>query len=208
MGLSKIRCLVIVVLCGVALSYQVFAQPPGDQVQSVDPDAYPKASFHEGLAAVRIGDKYGYIDKNGRVVIKPDFDFAQIFSEGLARIVMNRRSGYIDNTGNILIPPRFHKAFKFSDGLARVCAPPKKPSLLFRIARLLGYEDRHGYPCGYIDRTGKMVIDYLFLPSSGFVKGYAKVTTLDGVRGYIDHSGKFFLTKPDNDPSMKKRKKD
>lgn len=185
-----------VALCSVALSFQAFAQPTGGSIQSVDPGAYPKASFHEGLAAVRIGDKYGYIDKNGRVVIKPRFDYAQIFSEGLARIVVNHRSGYTDKTGHIIISPRFHKAFKFSDGLARVCAPPRNPDLLFRIARLLGFEDKYAYPCGYIDRTGKLVIDYQFLPASGFENGYASVTTLDGIQGYIDHSGKFFLTKP------------
>ncbi|VAX27313.1 hypothetical protein MNBD_NITROSPINAE05-1225 [hydrothermal vent metagenome] len=194
---SKTRHLVLVVLFSIALSFQVFAQTTEDSVQSVDLAAYPKASFHEGLAAVRIGDKYGYIDKDGRVVIKPRFDYAQIFSEGLARIVMKKRSGYIDKTGKTLIQPRFHKGFKFSDGLARVCAPPKNPTSLFRIARFLGWKDHYAYPCGYIDRTGKRVIDYQFLPASGFENGYAKVTTLDGTQGYIDHSGKFFPTRPE-----------
>ena len=198
--LSKLRCQVTIILCGGALSFQLFAQRPEDSVQSVDSGAYPHASFHEGLAAVRIGDKYGYIDRSGQVLIAPRFDYAQIFSEGLARIVMNRRSGYIDKTGTIVIAPRFHKAFKFSDGLARVCAPPSHPDLLFRIARLLGYEDRYAYPCGYIDRTGKLIIGYQFLPASGFDNGYARVTTLDGRQGYIDHSGKFYLTRPGQRP--------
>ena len=42
------------------------------------------AQFAEGLAAVRVGGKYGYIDKSGQTVIAPQFDFANPFSEGVA----------------------------------------------------------------------------------------------------------------------------
>ncbi len=31
---------------------------------------------------------YGYIDKNGKVVIEPQFDDARDFSEGLARVAI------------------------------------------------------------------------------------------------------------------------
>ncbi|NOX93203.1 MAG: WG repeat-containing protein [Gammaproteobacteria bacterium] len=172
------------------------AAPTGSVPQEVDPRDFPKASFHQGLAAVRLGEKYGYIDRSGRVVIAPRFQFAQIFSEGLARVVDNDRSGYIDQTGRVVITPQFHKAYKFSDGLARVCAPPRDPSFLFRLLRLIGWDDHNAYPCGYIDRTGKQVIDYLYLPSHGFENGYAQVTTLDGQEGYIDHAGKFYSTRP------------
>ena len=166
------------------------------QPQQVDPRDFPNASYHEGLAAVQLGERYGYIDRSGRVMIPPRFQFAQIFSEGLARVKVDDRSGYIDRDGQIVISPRFHKAFKFSDGLARVCAPPEHPSFLFRVFRLIGWDDHYAYPCGYIDRTGKLVIDYLYLPSDGFKNGYARVTTLDGREGYIDHAGSFFLTRP------------
>lgn len=167
----------------------------GTSPKSVDSDRVRHASFHEGLAAVRIGDAYGYIDSSGRVVIEPRFDHANIFSEGLARVVVDGLSGYIDRAGAIVIEPRFERAHKFSEGLARVCAPPRQPSLLFRIAQLVGYEDFQAYPCGYIDRTGKLVIDYRYLPATGFQGGYARVTTLDGRTGYIDRSAAFFATR-------------
>lgn len=183
-------------LFSLTLGTQAGAAPTEPKPQQVDPQDFPKASFHQGLAAVRLGDQYGYIDRSGRVIIPPRFQFAQIFSEGLARVVIDDRSGYIDRSGRILIAPQFHKAFKFSDGLARVCAPPRQPSLLFRVFRWLGWEDHEAYPCGYIDQTGKLVIDYQFLPSHGFVNGYAQVTTLDGREGYIDHAGKFYSTRP------------
>jgi len=174
----------------------VQAAPGGPAPQQVDLRDFPKAAFHQGLAAVRLGEKYGYIDRSGRVVIEPRFQFAQIFSEGLARVVKDDRSGYIDRTGRMVIAPRFHKAYKFSDGLARVCAPPRNPSFLFRLFRLIGWDDHNAYPCGYIDRSGKQVIDYLYLPSHGFKEGYARVTTLDGREGYINHAGEFYRTRP------------
>ncbi len=34
--------------------------------------------FDGGLADVRVGDKYGFIDKTGKFVIEPRFDFAEL----------------------------------------------------------------------------------------------------------------------------------
>lgn len=195
-GLWHARRLALVCLLLCAQTAPTGASPTGSGPQQVDPSDFPKASYHEGLAAVRLGDRYGYIDRSGRVVIPPRFHFAQIFSEGMARVVVDDRSGYIDRTGRVVIAPRFHRAFKFSDGLARVCAPPEHPSLLFRVARLVGWEDHDAYPCGYVDRTGRLVIDYQYLPAHGFEDGYARVTTLDGREGYVDRTGRFALTRP------------
>ena len=155
----------------------------------VDPREFPDASYHEGLAAVRLGEEYGFVDRSGRVVIPPRFQFAERFSEGLARVELDDRYGYIDRTGKVVIEARFQKAFRFSDGLARVCRPPKKRSFFFY--RVLRWDDREAYPCGYIDRQGKLVLDYQYLPSHGFRNGYARVTNREGREGYIDHAGRF-----------------
>ncbi|WP_081103996.1 WG repeat-containing protein [Leptospira weilii] len=47
-------------------------------------------SFSEGLAAVQIGKKWGFIDKTGNVVIPPQLEIASHFSEGLALAVRNQ----------------------------------------------------------------------------------------------------------------------
>lgn len=67
-------------------------------------------SFSEGLAAVFIGCRWGYIDRTGSFVIKPQFRFASEFSEGLAAVdpypsnhvpcppgKSHDKLGYIDN---------------------------------------------------------------------------------------------------------------
>ena len=55
--------------------------------------------FSEGLATVKLNDKYGYIDKTGREVIPCKYDDAWNFSEGFAKVALNGKYGYIDETG-------------------------------------------------------------------------------------------------------------
>ena len=52
-------------------------------------------SFSEGLTCVGIGDRYGYINKEGQYVVNPQFDGARFFSEGLAPVKIGDKYGYI-----------------------------------------------------------------------------------------------------------------
>src|SRR5260370_22035067 len=99
------------------------------------------------LAAVKIGDKWGYIDKTGKFVIPPQFPHAESFSEGLALVLVGDKYGYIDNIGKTVIPPQFSHASSFSEGLAAV---------------------RVGDKDGYIDKTGRMAIQPQFVGASKF----------------------------------------
>lgn len=46
--------------------------------------------------------KYGFVDKMGKEVIPPKFDFAFRFQEGLAPVRINGKWGVIDKTGKKL----------------------------------------------------------------------------------------------------------
>lgn len=81
--------------------------------------------FSEGLAAVLVGDKWGYIDRSGKMAIRPQFDDTGIwgFHDGMDEVKMggeNGKWGYIDRQGKIIINPRFEYAGDFEDGLAKV----------------------------------------------------------------------------------------
>jgi len=65
-------------------------------------------------------DKWGYIDKKGKIVIDPQFDSTGIFSEGLATVKIGNKWGYINKKGKIVINPQFDFARSFSEGLATV----------------------------------------------------------------------------------------
>lgn len=89
--------------------------------------------FKEGLARVmictsqkdlRIGI-WGFIDKNGRCVITPQFDKAEDFSEGISCVRIGGKYGigkygYINKTGSFVINPQFDYAETFKSGIAPV----------------------------------------------------------------------------------------
>lgn len=83
------------------------------------------------LKLVKIGDKYGYVDQAGKLVIQVQFDIARDFSEGWAAVNIGGRDslfggesggkwGYIDKSGSWVIKPMFRMAFSFRDGRAKV----------------------------------------------------------------------------------------
>ncbi|EGD0008327.1 WG repeat-containing protein, partial [Campylobacter coli] len=51
--------------------------------------------------------KYGFIDKSGKIIAKPKFDYGEYFSEGLAGVKLNGRWGFMDKNGKIVIEPKF-----------------------------------------------------------------------------------------------------
>ena len=95
--------------------------------------------FSEGLAAVKVGDLWGYIDTSGKMVIAPQFFHAFSFSGGLASI----GADYIDLAGKVAISTRYAWVSDFSQGLAEVTTGvgPFDPSA----------------EVGYIDTAGKVV---------------------------------------------------
>ena len=52
-------------------------------------------NFQEELAPVQLGDKWGFINHRGKVVIPFQFDKAGSFQEGFARVKLNGKWGVI-----------------------------------------------------------------------------------------------------------------
>ncbi|WP_158563345.1 WG repeat-containing protein [Chitinophaga silvatica] len=93
-------------------------------------------NFSEGLAKVQLNNNWGYINKNGDVVINKDIlkpkgtvlstyplKSAEDFSEGLALVKYQDYFGYMNHDGTWVIEPTFYKATSFKDGVARVKIP-------------------------------------------------------------------------------------
>lgn len=94
--------------------------------------------FSEGLSRWKFGKKYGYIDRSGKVVIKPKFDLTFHFSEGLAAVEIGGKWGYINKAGKMVIAPtELEHVEDFRHGLAFVTTKDGK--------------------YGYIDTSGKYV---------------------------------------------------
>jgi len=76
--------------------------------------------FSEGLAAVRLEGKFGYINANGEMVIAPMFDLARAFRKGHAEVQIGERAGIIDRTGKFVLSPNYARAIPFAAEAALV----------------------------------------------------------------------------------------
>jgi hypothetical protein len=91
--------------------------------------------FHDGLALVESGNGYGFIDKNGKVVVDPKYSRADGFKNGLAIIEVNKKVGYINKLGQIVVQPQFDDARDFYEEMAVV-----------RCGSKYGFIDARGIP--------------------------------------------------------------
>lgn len=189
--------------------------PPPTYEMVIEPHFSFARDFSEGLAAVMLGDRLGYIDKSGRFVIPPLLEVdplslyregAYQFSEGLSRMAIDHQWGYIDPAGKILIPPQFDGAENFSNGLARVevehrygyinkrgkfaIAPSFESAAHAFREELAAVEIDHKY--GYVNRHGAVVIRPQFDSADYFQEGLARIT-LDGKYGFINKSGELVI---------------
>ena len=134
--------------------------------------------FCEGLAAVRIGGKYGYINEKWEFIIAPQFDHAMAFTEGKALIYEQKKMFFIDKKGNKVCSGMGIRVGDFQNGFAEVTT--------------------RSYKKGLIDTAGKLVFDTIFYSIGAFSHGVAVFTILsekDGSREYavLDKKGRVVI---------------
>jgi hypothetical protein len=132
------------------------------------PTIYDEAStMNEGFAPVRQGDAWGYVDSLGKLVIEPKFADALCFRSGLAPVKKVNKWGFIKSDGSFAIEPAYDNARGFHEGVAAVT-------------------NTKGY-WGYIDRSGKQIIPFMYHFADNFDEGRAKVMKGEKVL-YINHN--------------------
>jgi len=150
----------------------------------ISPQFEQACNFSEGLAGVQIRDSWGFIDKTGRLVIKPQYEWCCGFSEGMAVVMKSNEVLLIDGTGQTIFSTSMddlqlsiYEGARFSEGLidAYDCTKSKT---------------------GFIDKSGKFIIEPRFDNAAPFSEGLARVTITGGEEeklGFIDHSGQFVI---------------
>jgi hypothetical protein len=112
-------------------------------------------SFIAGIVShrrvpVTRGDKSGYLNLQGQVVIPLLYDSVRSFSGGVAAVKKAGKWGYIDPAGDLVIPFGFDEAGPFGSGLAPV---------------------RIGTRTGFVDKSGRVAFDLAFADAPGFLMG-------------------------------------
>ena len=136
--------------------------------------------FSEGLAGVVVRDKFGFINRNGEMVIPPRFTprrgpyswsplvATSRFSEGLAPVTTDgefdkpyKSYGYINGKGDFVIPPQFLTAQLFSEGLALVVKVESVKDVITKV--------------GWIDKSGEWVVTEVqgYAPPEVFSRTFA-----------------------------------
>ncbi|MCP4441794.1 MAG: WG repeat-containing protein [Aureispira sp.] len=147
--------------------------------------AYKKIdAFNEyGLAKVKIGKKYGILNKEGKLLTKHLFALIKDFSEGHAvvrrqamggnsLIKKNSDLGFIDTTGALIGKIQYRQLGDFHDGRAK-------------------YRTNKGW--GFINIKGEMVIQPIYSKVIDFEDGRAVVYRSYNKSGIVDTLGNYII---------------
>ncbi len=178
---------VMLVCCWFALTGCGGNAPP-ESDNNPETDASDVQLFPLGGYVTAEGTKravWGYIDRQGRWVIKPRFWYAGRFSE--ERAFVQYPDGHweiIDTSGATVAQTGYGEVF--SQGRAAVLVAGQ-------------IEDLFSHRWGYVDRSGKVVIPGPFASAGEFSEGLAVFepmnSVVDGRRrgGYIDRDGRIVI---------------
>ena len=167
------------------------------------------------MLPIAFGEKCGFVDAAGKLVINPQYDGASFFAEstGLAPVSMGGKWGLIDRRGQYVVNPQFDSiapagnrpAFRVSVGDRWGMIDRKGAFIINPQFDWLDNFDAEGRArvmagekVGIVDQTGKYVVPPQFdaisaeeLPNGviqHFVSGLAPAA-LDGKWGYINETG-------------------
>lgn len=122
--------------------------------------------FREGLTPVEVDGKWGFMNRQGDMVIPAVYDRAESFSEGLASVKVNGKWGFIDARQTTKLLSLGDCSGSVSEGLAPVQVNGKR---------------------GWVDRNRGMAIPAVYAYVCSFSGGLAQVRMWE--RGYIDSKG-------------------
>lgn len=181
--MNELKRFVIVFMMFLVLTSCKNMGTENNQTENVLYPVYKSEKYLSTIPGQRNECKWGYIDKNGKVVVDFLYDYADFFSEGLARVRVgdweSGKWGFIDATGKVVIAPQFDEVFNFSEGLS-----------LIRIGE--GENKKHGF----INKKGEIVIEPKYFTANSFSEGLAKVLIdrQNSIFGFIDYDGNVVMS--------------
>jgi hypothetical protein len=187
--------------CGLINSSGSFVAQIWDHAASPFPGGYS-----EGVAPALHDGKWGYLDRDGKVVLPFQYVFAGPFNNGMARVRVGDKFFFIDKLGN-QETRAFDGAYDFHEELAAVMIGENVGYIrrdgTFAIPAVNGSASGIDFSegvaairvrgkVGFMDKTGSIVIEPQFDDVYPFSDGLAAVQV--GYKwGYVDHSGRIVI---------------
>ena len=124
------------------------------------------------------------------------------------QVTVGGKVGYVDRSGKIQINPQYDSAQSFSEGLAVVCIGECDSDHLMGRRYTKDFQEEkleQNYKYGFVDESGKLVINPIYEGASAFSEGLAAVCVGKGCYwgvqnedkekkwGFIDHSGNMVI---------------
>ena len=147
---NHLTLLLVIILMGVLFSCSTSSKPEKKENSSV-------------LLCVKIGEKYGFINEKGKIIIEPQFDNANlIFRENMCFAILGEKKGFIDNEGNIIIEleDSVNWVYPFKDGLAVILFENDRYNLIDKNGEYIFNEPKCNVEC-YIDKDGEETYIYI-----------------------------------------------
>ena len=131
--------------------------------------------FRDGMAPVKIDDKWGFLNTQGKLTVAATFDKVTQFNSGFASGQKGGKFYVIGKNGQetLIDIPGLADVTEFSEQLAVYKTPDDM--------------------VGYIDGAGKIVIPAKFKSAGDFTAGFAWAKDVTGSVGYIDTKGEFVV---------------
>ncbi|CAG9622380.1 WG repeat-containing protein [Sutcliffiella rhizosphaerae] len=160
------------------------------------------------------GTKWGYIDANGKFVLKPTFDNAGDFQQNGLAIVSKGGTGVINQSGKFVVKPIYSSIFPFTEGRAiamlneggSVVINEKGKVLTektysfispYQGGRAVFQEKKNGVLLyGYLDINGRVAIPAKYQYAFDFKTGKGLVQVNEGQYALLDSTGALLQTYP------------
>ena len=164
--------------------------------------------FVDGLIAVKIGEKWGFLNSQGKLAIPAKYDKVTEFSSGYATVTLNERYFVLNTKGEetkvdvseILDVRPFTEnlaPYRAADKTFGFIGPDGKPAIPAKFESVgyfsdgLAWAKADGKQLGYINTKGEWVIEPKYAAGKEFdtSTGLARVKLQDGKWAYADKKG-------------------
>lgn len=150
---------------------------------------------------------WGFVDKQGKVVLEPIYKNVKSFSEGVAPVKLpGKLWGYIDKTGKYIIEPQYYLAKIFRNGVAVVYENKDVTTIINKENKVIlssRYTDLHvdgdlymferDNKFGWMSKQEKEVIPAIYEEIHPFGANDLALVRKDNLFGYINKKGEVII---------------